>query len=95
MDFLTPSNLLKDLNLRNRTDGNLSLRWPVYQKEQIMQQGIEDLYQRPCQKILFLGAFEKLRKATISSFTSVRLSACLSEWNNSTLIGGIFTKFFI
>jgi hypothetical protein len=39
----------------------------------------------------FLGAFEKLRKATISFVMSVRLSA----WNKSAPTGRIFIKFDI
>jgi len=39
----------------------------------------------------FLDAFEKLRKATISSIMSVRLTA----WNNSAPTGRIFMKFDI
>ena len=39
----------------------------------------------------FLGAFAKLRKATVSFVMSVRLSA----WNNSVPIGRIFMKFVI
>ena len=38
-----------------------------------------------------LGAFTKLREATISFVMSVRLSAC----NNSALTGRIFMKFYI
>ena len=41
--------------------------------------------------MLFLGAFAKLRKATISFVMSVRPSA----WNNSTPTGRIFLKFEI
>ena len=39
----------------------------------------------------FLGAFAKLRKATISFVISV----CLSAWKNSAPIGRIFMKFDI
>jgi len=44
----------------------------------------------------FLGAFAKLREITIgfmSFCSSIRLSARLSVWNNSTPAGRIFTKF--
>jgi len=40
-----------------------------------------------------LGAFAKLRKATISFVMSVRLSGHPSVWNNSTPTGRIFMKF--
>jgi hypothetical protein len=41
--------------------------------------------------ILFLGAFVKMQKATISFIISVCLSVCLSlPWNNSSLTGRIF-----
>jgi hypothetical protein len=43
------------------------------------------------QNVEFLGAFENLRKATISFVMSVRLSA----WNNSAPTGRIFMKFHI
>jgi hypothetical protein len=39
--------------------------------------------------LTFLGAFEKVRKATISFVNSL----CLSAWNNSVPTGRIFTKF--
>jgi hypothetical protein len=42
-------------------------------------------------KIVLLGAFAKLRKATISFVMSVRLSA----WNNSPPTEWIFMKFCI
>ena len=38
----------------------------------------------------FLGAFAKLRKATISFVTSVRLSLCLPVWNNLDPTESIF-----
>ena len=45
-----------------------------------MQQEIKDLYQLPCKKkMLFLGAFEKLRKVTISFVMSVRLSVSMEQ----------------
>jgi hypothetical protein len=44
-----------------------------------------------CRMIAFLGAFAKLRKATLSFVMFVRLSA----WNNSTPIGRILIKFDI
>jgi hypothetical protein len=43
----------------------------------------------------FLGAFAKLRKATISFVMSIRLSVHTSVWNNSAPTGRIFTKFDI
>ena len=43
------------------------------------------------QNVEFLGAFSKLRKATISFAMSVRPSA----WNNSTPTGQIFIQFDI
>jgi hypothetical protein len=42
-----------------------------------------------------LGAFEKLRKVSISFVMSVRPSFRLSAWNNSDPTGQIFTKFVI
>ena len=39
----------------------------------------------------FIGAFAKLRKATISFVMFV----CASEWNNSASTGWIFIKFYI
>jgi len=42
-----------------------------------------------CSVCAFLGAFAKLRKATISFVMSV----CPSAWNNSTPTGRIFVKF--
>jgi hypothetical protein len=44
---------------------------------------------------LFLGACEKLRKATVSFVMSVRPSVRPSAWSNSTPTGQIFTKFDI
>jgi hypothetical protein len=41
--------------------------------------------------IYFLGAFAKLRKATLNFVMSVRLSA----WNNSAHTGRIFMQFYI
>ena len=41
----------------------------------------------------FLGAFAKLRKATISFVMSVCPSARLSAWNNSAPNGRNFLKF--
>jgi len=43
-------------------------------------------------KMRLLGAFAKLRKATVSFVMSVRPSA-FSEWNDSALSGRIFIKF--
>ena len=43
----------------------------------------------------FLGTFENLRKATICFVMSVRLSLCLSAWNNRVPTGLIFMKFDI
>jgi len=43
----------------------------------------------------FLGAFAKLRKATISFVMSVCPSVCLSAWNNSAPALRIFMKFFL
>ena len=43
----------------------------------------------------FLGAFAKLRKATISFVMSVRPSFCLYAWNNSAPTGRISVKFAI
>jgi hypothetical protein len=40
---------------------------------------------------VFLGAFAKCRKATVSFVISVRLAA----WNNSAPTGWIFTEFYI
>jgi len=40
---------------------------------------------------VFLDAFAKLRKATVSFIMSVRLSA----WNHSASTGSIFMKFYI
>ena len=45
--------------------------------------------------ISFLGAFAKLRKATINFVRSVCLSVCLSAWNSSAPTWRIFTKFDI
>jgi hypothetical protein len=42
-------------------------------------------------KVTVVGAFAKLRKATISFVMSV----CPSEWNNSAPSGRIFMKFYI
>jgi hypothetical protein len=42
----------------------------------------------------FLGAFAKLRKLTLSFFTSV-CPVCSSSWNNSAPCGRIFMKFYI
>jgi hypothetical protein len=42
---------------------------------------------------LFLGAFAELRNVTTNFVMSVRLSVCLSAWNNSAPIGRIFMKF--
>ena len=39
---------------------------------------------------MFFGAFEKLRKATISFFMSV----CLSAWSNSAPNGPIYIKLY-
>jgi hypothetical protein len=47
------------------------------------------------EKEVFLGAFTKLRKATISFVMSVQLSARLSVRNNSAPTGQIFLKFDI
>ena len=44
---------------------------------------------------LFLGAFAKLRKATISFVMSVRPSVCLYAWNNRAPTGRILMKFDI
>ena len=41
----------------------------------------------------FLDTFAKVRKATVSFV--IRLSVCLSVWNNSVPIGRIFVKFYI
>ena len=41
--------------------------------------------------VLFLGAFAKLQKATISFVLST--SVCPSAWNNSAPTGWIFMKF--
>jgi hypothetical protein len=43
---------------------------------------------------MFLGVFEKLRKATIRFFMSVRLSVCPSAVNSAPA-GRIFMKFDI
>jgi hypothetical protein len=43
----------------------------------------------------FLGAFAKVRKATISFVISVRPFVRLSAWNNSAPTGQIFMKFGI
>ena len=43
----------------------------------------------------FLGAFAKLRKATVSVVMSVCTSVRLSTWNNSVPTGRIFMKFYI
>ena len=43
----------------------------------------------------FLGAFVKLRKATISFVMSVRLSVRRSTWNDSAPTGRTFMKFDI
>jgi hypothetical protein len=43
----------------------------------------------------FLGAFVKLRKATISFVMSVCLSLRLSAWENSAPTGRIFMKLYI
>jgi hypothetical protein len=43
----------------------------------------------------FLGAIAKLRKANISFLISVRLSFCMTAWNNSAPIGRIVKKFDI
>ena len=43
----------------------------------------------------FLGAFAKLRIATISFVTSVRPSVCLSAWNDSPPTRRTFMKFYI
>jgi len=43
----------------------------------------------------FLGAFAKLRKATIIFVMSVCPSVRLSAWNNSAPTGRIFIKFYI
>jgi hypothetical protein len=49
--------------------------------------------------IYFLGAFTKLRKATVSFIMSVCLPACpfihLSSWNNTVPTGQILMKFDI
>jgi len=45
--------------------------------------------------VSLLGAFEKLRKATISFVMFVRLSVCPSARNNSAPSGRIFMKFDI
>jgi hypothetical protein len=42
-----------------------------------------------------LGAFAKLRKATISIVLSVRPSVGLSAWNNSVPTGRVFMEFDI
>ena len=41
---------------------------------------------------LFLGAFAKLRKVTISFVVSVRLFTCLSAWNNSATTGRVLMR---
>ena len=46
-------------------------------------------------KTRFVGAFEKLRKTTVSFVMSVCLSVCPSAWNNSAPSGRIFMKFDI
>jgi hypothetical protein len=46
-------------------------------------------------KYKFLGAFEKLRKATIIFDMSARLCVCPSAWNISTPTGRILMKFDI
>jgi hypothetical protein len=43
----------------------------------------------------FVGAFAKLRKATVSFVTSVSLSVCPSTWNNSAPTGRTLKKFLI
>ena len=43
----------------------------------------------------FLGAFAKLRKATVSFVMSVCPSVLPSAWNNSASTGRIFMKFYI
>ena len=56
------------------------------------------LYQRSLcfsLKLLSLGAFVNLRKATISFVVSARPSLCLSAWKNSFPTGRIFVKFDI
>jgi hypothetical protein len=45
-------------------------------------------------RILFYGAFAKLRKATISFVLSVRPSVCPHGKKNSALTGRIFMKFY-
>jgi len=44
---------------------------------------------------LYLGAFEKLRRATINFVMSVRPSVRPPAWNTSAPIGQIFMKFDI
>jgi len=43
----------------------------------------------------FSGAFEKLRKATVSFVMSIRLSVLQSAWNNSAPTGQIFMKYYV
>jgi hypothetical protein len=49
------------------------------------------LYVVCVQRVDYLGAFAKLREATVSFVLSVRPSA----WSNSAITGGIFMKFDI
>src|SRR5215468_1504760 len=48
---------------------------------------------RSKQLVKLFGAFEELRKATISFIIYVCLHICPSEWNNSAFTGRIFMKF--
>ena len=45
--------------------------------------------------MVFVGAFAKLRKASISFVMCVRLSVLPSAWNSSAHTGSIFMKFDI
>jgi hypothetical protein len=53
------------------------------------------IYPRSWEMVKLLGAFAKLRKATISFVMSVCPPVYLSSWNNSVLIVQIFIKFHI
>jgi len=52
-------------------------------------------FHSPKPRVLFLGAFEKLRKPIIIFVVSIGLSVRQSVWNISAPTGRIFVKFYI
>jgi hypothetical protein len=58
-------------------------------------QKTSDKIHHPKNEAAFVGAFAKLRKATISFVISFRLSACPSAWNNLASTGRILIKLYI